>query len=91
MEIDKELFEKLAEQAHISWSGWQQWVFEKSIENIDETFTIPYESVKRWKRQINTEYKDLSESEKESDRIEVREYLKVLEDCGYEIVKRKNN
>lgn len=76
----KNLIESLSNQAHISWSGWQKYVFDKSKENEDGSYTIPKSLVDRWMRQIDTDYKDLSEKEKESDRIEAREYLKIFDD-----------
>lgn len=79
MNENKRLIEALSDQAHISWSGWQQYVFDKSTKNSDGTYTIPADLVDRWMRQIKTDYKDLSEKEKESDRIEARKYLKIFE------------
>ena len=72
--------EKLANQAHIAWSGWIEYLFKKGIKNNDGTFSINADSVARWERQIKTDYKDLSEQEKESDRIEARKYLKLTEE-----------
>lgn len=70
--------EKLAAYAHKAWSGWMQYLFEKSIENEDGTITIPKEFAERWKRQANTEYTDLSEGERESDRDEARTMIKIM-------------
>ncbi len=84
MKDEKRLIEALADQAHISWSGWQKYLFEKSIKNDDGTYTIPEELVDRWMRQIKTDYKDLSEKEKESDRIEARAYLKIFKELENE-------
>jgi hypothetical protein len=36
--------------------------------NADGSFTIPAHLMTRWKRQMNTEYVDLPETEKETDR-----------------------
>jgi len=72
------MLEKLAEQSHISWSGWMKYLFEKSINNDDGTITIPKLSVDRWKRQMNTLYHELSEQEKESDRVEARAYHDIF-------------
>lgn len=39
---------------------------------------IPARLVKRWKTQISTSYANLAETEKESDREQVRRYLPVI-------------
>lgn len=69
------IVERLSNLAHISWSNWMKWVFELSTENEDGSVTIPAKSVERWKRRIDTSYFDLSEAEKNSDRIEAIRYL----------------
>ncbi|MGX8701379.1 hypothetical protein [Caproiciproducens sp.] len=68
--------EQGAHIAHKQWSGWMKYLFENSIQNTDGTVTIPKWAVDRWTRQINTPYEELTEEEKESDRIEARKYLK---------------
>ena len=67
--------EQMAEIAHKQWTGWMEYLFEKSTDNIDGTVTIPKWAVDRWKAQCKTDYKDLSEEEKESDRIEARKFM----------------
>ena len=42
--------------------------------------TWSHDMVERWKRQVKTPYAELSEKEKESDRVEAR---KVLEAIGF--------
>ena len=71
-----ELRERLAEQAHDSWTSWMKYLFSKSTMNDDGSVTIPVALVGRWMRQMNTAYWNLSESEKESDRAEA---VKILE------------
>jgi len=68
----KSLMEDLADEEHIRWSHWMKHLFSKCIMNSDGTATIPAWAVERWSHQIETDYKDLTESEKESDREEVR-------------------
>lgn len=70
--------ERLANHAHVSWSGWMRYLFQKSIKNDDGSVTIPIGLVERWEGQIATDYTDLSESEKESDREEARRALGFL-------------
>ena len=64
------LKERLAKFAHKQWSGWMNYMFEKSVKNSDGTITIPKWAVDRWSRQAGTAYKDLPEEEKENDRLE---------------------
>lgn len=72
------LREALAAQEHERWSHWMRWQFECCIKNEDGSLTIPAPKVERWTRQMNTPYRDLSEQEKESDRREADETLKLL-------------
>ena len=76
--MDKKIIEKLADFEHDRWSRWQKHVFSKCIKNNDGSCTIPKEYVDRWERQIMTSFNDLSEEEKESDRIEAKRILEVL-------------
>ena len=74
-----ELKEELAEYAHDSWSKWMAWLFKKSKLNADGTCTIPEWVVNRWLRQSRTDYGDLPEVEKDSDRDEAEKMLKIFE------------
>lgn len=73
-----EIREQLAALEHEQWVGWMNYLFEKSIESGDGSVTIPADMVDRWKRQINTPYADLSDSEKESDREIADKVLRIL-------------
>jgi len=55
---ESDLIEVLADMMHIQWAHWAKYQIENSTE----------ENLKRWKRQIQTDYKDLTEKEKDSDR-----------------------
>ena len=78
--------EELAKFAHNQWSGWMDYLFNKCIEyqpakNVQAesgAMIIPKWAVDRWKTQIKTDYKDLSEEEKNSDRSEAEGMLKIL-------------
>ena len=70
--------EKLAELAHDQWSGWMEYLFKKGRFNKDGSWTMPPWAVKKWKRQMETPYSELSESEQESDRNEADKFLKVM-------------
>jgi len=86
------MLEKLAALAHEQWSGWMEYLFSKCVE--EERFEngkyfktgnmiIPKWAFDRWKRQLYTNYKDLSEGEKESDRDEARRVLEVIMESQY--------
>ena len=72
------MLEDLAALAHEQWSGWMEYLFEKSTDNPDGTVTIPAWAVERWKRQVATPYDQLSEQEQESDRNEARRVIEIL-------------
>lgn len=74
----KEVIEELSDLEHASWARWMEYLFSISKENEDGSVTIPKDKVKRWKRQSETDYDDLSNKEKESDRKEVRKFMKVI-------------
>ena len=69
--------EKAAGIQHDIWAHWMKYQFSLCTENADGSVTIPADRVERWKRQMETDYDDLSESEKESDRNVVREFFDV--------------
>jgi len=71
------LEERLADIEHQRWSDWQSWCHKILRENCPSP---ELEKVlERWDRQISTPYLELSETEKESDRKQVRRYLPILE------------
>ena len=70
--------EKLAALSHQQWSGWMKYLFNQCDFNEDGTVTIPASLVLRWLRQKSTEYKDLSEEEKESDRREADRIIELV-------------
>ena len=72
------LVEQLATVEHERWGHWQQYVHAQCSRADDGSLVIPAEMVQLWATQIATPYADLSETEKESDREQVRRYLPVL-------------
>ena len=94
---EDELIEALADKEHASWARWMCYVFDIGKTNEDGSFTIPKEYVDRWLRQACTDYKELSEREKQSDRDEVAHILPIIKDFRdtllgemFEAWKRKN-
>ena len=72
------LIETLAAIEHQRWSRWQQYMHSKGVRNDDGSMVIPADLVRRWEQQIASPYAELSETEKESDREQVMEYLSVI-------------
>jgi len=73
------LIEQLASLAHTQWSGWMRYLFKFGRELKDGTFVMDADKVQRWKRQMSTDYAQLPESERESDRVEARKVLAILD------------
>jgi hypothetical protein len=73
------LVEEMADLAHEIWANWMKYMFSQCIPTeFEEIVCIPMNLAKRWKRQMSTLYKDLSEHEKESDRQIARQYLDII-------------
>lgn len=84
-EMDAKVVEALAALEHERWSGWMRYLFSKcfSVERQSEPhYAIIASYAERWERQMNTPYADLSEQEKESDRVEARKTLAALQALG---------
>jgi len=80
-EIDRVLesvVERLAALEHERWSHWQRYMHSKGERRSDGSLVVPAELVLRWEEQMATSYAALSESEKESDREQVRRYLPLI-------------
>ncbi len=75
---DERLREELAELAHEQWSGWMKYLFERGHWDDSGGFTINPESSARWKRQAQTPYAELSELERDSDRVEADKFFAVM-------------
>ena len=67
----------LASYAHEAWSGWMRYLFSKCIDHADGLL-IPGELVVRWKRQSETRYNQLPESEQSSDLKEADAMLDIV-------------
>lgn len=76
--ILERLVDELAALEHERWSHWQRYIHGKGDRRPDGTLVLPSELVQRWDTQIATSYADLSESEKMSDREQVRRYLPLI-------------
>jgi len=75
--------EKGANLEHIRWAKWQNYLHSfLEWSNEINAWALPNEKKEHWQRQIQTPYSMLSESEKESDRKEVRQYIPLLNSVG---------
>ena len=72
------LVEELAALEHERWAHWQNYMHSKGQKQSDGSLVLSPELVKRWEKQARTPYRQLSPSEKESDREQVRRYLPVV-------------
>lgn len=72
------IFEALAAQEHRRWASWQRYLHSKCKRNEDGSLTIPAGYVSNLERQIATLYANLTDKEKESDRKEARNTIKLL-------------
>jgi len=79
---ETELREQLAEYAHKAWSGWMVYMFKRMAKNEDGTVTMPADLVKRWTRQMKTDYCDLPEVEQKSDLCEADAILNLINDAA---------
>src|SRR5258708_2258248 len=75
---EQELIEQLADKEHASLAHWMQYLFSMCIHHPDGKLTIPGHLVARWERQANTNYAELSEQEKQSDRDEVAHIMPII-------------
>ncbi len=74
------MIDRLADMAHEVWAHWMRYLFSVSIQNEDGSVTIPADKVERWKRQMDTNYYDLTGREQKSDINQAKKYLTVFRD-----------
>jgi len=73
-----ELREEVAAVQHEIWSHWMKYMLSVGEYKDDETWVMPKEKLKRWKRQMNTSYADLTDGGRESDRHQADKVLLKL-------------
>ena len=83
--MDNKLLEKLAELEHKQWACWTKYMLDKlypimSPDALADKCRL--EDLHRWERQIKTKYKNLSEEDKEKDRIWARKVLDAIQEQG---------
>jgi hypothetical protein len=62
------LRERIAAVQHRIWAHWMEYLFSVCTLNEDGSCTIPADKVARWTRQVETDYAELTEQERASDR-----------------------
>jgi putative protein kinase ArgK-like GTPase of G3E family len=75
---EAELRERLAAIEHERWADWQKWCHEV-LRKSGELTEGADELLERWDRQIATQYDNLTDTEKQSDREQVDRYWPLLE------------
>jgi hypothetical protein len=73
------MLERIASVQHDIWSHWMAYLFEVSTLNKDGSVTIPADKVERWKRQMNTNYSELSNDEKKSDLEQAKKVMTIID------------
>ena len=74
-----ELVERLAEIEHKRWSHWQRYLHGKGSRQDDGSLLLPASLVVRWTQEFETDYSELDEVQKESDREQVWRSLPDVE------------
>jgi hypothetical protein len=75
------MLEMLASIEHERWSHWQRYMHSKGKLQPDGSMLIPADLTLRWASQMTRPYSALTDTEKESDREQVRKYLVHIRDA----------
>lgn len=70
LEEKTRLREKLADLEHQQWAHWTKYM----LDNLTP------ENIERWKKQCDTNYEDLTEKEKDSDREWAHKVIELLDE-----------
>ena len=74
---EKGFIEKLAYLEHDRWSGWEHYKA-KRLAMLEIDLPKKKEQLAKWERKSNQTYSELTEAERESDRVEARKTLALL-------------
>lgn len=70
--------DELAAVEHERWAHWQRYMHRAGERRPDGSLILPADLVTRWERQITTPFAELSETERDSDREQVRRYIPLV-------------
>ena len=82
--------ELLADLCHRQWSRWMGYLFSKCKYCPDGSMIIPQWAVKRWSRQLETQYSELSPEEMDSDRKEADRFIALFKMHNYNKQQQKD-
>lgn len=78
MSDNKNLREELADVQHAIWAHWMQYMFSCGTFDEQGNWIMPWDKARRWQRQMDTPYAELTDKERESDRDQADKVLAVL-------------
>ena len=73
--MSEEYRERIAAVQHEIWSHWMRYLFSVCPPDSFGNGIIPAEKAQRWQRQMNTDYANLTDKERESDRDQADKVL----------------
>lgn len=87
--MSDEIVERVADEVHQVWCMWMEYMFKQGTHkqtthavfgkySPEKVWVMPEDKLERWTRQMKTDYQDLSEEEKESDREIAQKYLDIV-------------
>jgi hypothetical protein len=79
--MPSDLLEALAAQEHEQWAGWAKYLLQDVKGTVARgvvSIMQPWATVDRWRKQASTPYADLSEEDKEKDRVFARMPLAAI-------------
>lgn len=89
-QLKEKIYEQLADIEHQRWSDWQKYMHSKMEPDGREFMLLPYSLFTRWERQIHTNYSELSEHEKQSDRDQVDRYWLLIDSLIDQAIQARN-
>jgi len=78
------MLEPLADLMHQIWTHWMKYLYSK-LEEDDLGMVISWPDYNHWKQQMETDYSDLLELEKDSDREQAKKIIIVLRTIDKEL------